>query len=290
VSEGDTRRRREQQIDQTTANRLVGTLASIQRRRLLDRCEHVEVHQRPAVQLGRGRDSYSYFPTDCVISVLLPVDGRHGMEVATVGREGLFGVQSWIGVRPTELRAIVSTPGHAWRIANREFDALADADPDLRRMLQRYLRMILAQTARHAACCRFHPLAQRLARWLLTHADCAPTDDVLVTHQRLATLLGAQRAGITSAIGTFERRGLIGAARGHILLLDRPALLQEACSCYGANRDAYSRALGMRQSDGAPAGVGYAGDDGRNQNGSYSRPRLAAKALASARDRTRSLR
>jgi hypothetical protein len=223
------------------------------RRRLLDRCEHVEVTERPGVQLGRGRDSYTYFPTDCVISVLAPIDSRRGLEVAAVGREGVFGVQSWIGVRRTELRGMVEAAGHAWRIDRRALDALADSDEDLRRVLEVYLRVVLAQTSRHAACCRFHTLAQRLARWLLTHADCGLTDDVLVTHDRLALLLGAQRARITVAAGQIERQGLIGSGRGHIVVLDRPGLLQAACSCYAANRKTYEHAIGCRRRSHAAA-------------------------------------
>lgn len=255
----------EQPIDQSVTNGLMALLAPAQRRRLLDRCAYVDLHPRPGLELGRGRDAYSYFPTDCVISVLAPVDDRPGLEVAAVGREGLFGLQSWIGVRRSGLRGTVSAPGCAWRIEHRALEALADADDVLRQLLQRYLHVLLAQTARHAACCRFHNLAQRLARWLLTHADGALADDVLVTHERLAMLLGAQRAGITMAAGRLERRGLIGSGRGHILLLDRTGLVREACSCYEANLRTYAQAIDARASL-AAAGSGRAqdGDSGRD--------------------------
>jgi hypothetical protein len=279
---------REQPIDKTVANRLMALLAPAQRRQLVDRCAYVDVIPRAGLELGRGRDAYSYFPVDCVISVLAPVDERPGIEVAAVGHEGLFGPQSWLGVRRTNLRGTVAASGHAWRIGHRALGELTEDDDALRQLLQQYVHVLLAQTARNAACCRFHSLGQRLARWLLTHADGALVDDILVTHERRATLLGAQRAGITLATGRLERRGLIGTGRGHILLLDRTGLAAEACSCYAANLRTYVQAIKRPPSATAAATAPQAAQ-GRRGEPSHSRPRLAAKTLAAARERTRSL-
>jgi CRP-like cAMP-binding protein len=234
-------------MDQSVANGLLASLSPALRRRVLDRCDYIDVSQETGLQLPRARAAtvHSYFPTNSVVSLLAPSEGSHPLEVLAVGREGMFGAPFFTDGRHVELQAMVQAAGHAWRIRSGPLEQLVTASPQLHATLQRYLRVVLAQTARQATCCRFHSVSQRLARWLLTHADCAGTRDVLVTHNMLAQLLGAQRAGVTVAAGTFERKGLISTARGHIVVVDRGGLVDSSCPCYAMNRASYRAGMGM---------------------------------------------
>jgi hypothetical protein len=233
-------------MDQSVANRLLASLPATLRRRLLDRCDYVEVADESALRTVRGTAVHGYFPTDSVVSLLAPVDSGHALEVTAVGREGMFGPPCFAAHgKHIELRPLVQAAGHAWRIRAGVLAQLAAASPQLHATMENYMQVVLAQTARQATCCRFHSVSQRLARWLLTHADCAGTRDVLVTHSMLAQMLGAQRAGVTVAAGSFERQGLISRGRGHIVLVDRQGLVAASCSCYLMDRGSYHVGMGV---------------------------------------------
>ena len=109
----------------------------------------------------------------------------------------------------------------------------------------KYLHVMLVQTARSVACCRFHSLEQRLARWLLAHSDRSWSKDLHVTHGLLASMLGARRAGVTVAAGQLEERGLIEGGRGRIVLRDRPGLMAVACPCYLQDMQTYEQGMGV---------------------------------------------
>jgi CRP-like cAMP-binding protein len=232
-------------IDQTLANRLLAALPHVERRSLLAHCEIVELTAPMPLQQGQGRLRHAYFPVDSTISVLAPGETRGGLEVGAVGCEGLFGPESVTKVESFELTGLIQGSGHAWRVDAAALQHLAASHEALQGLLTNYLHVVLVQTARSVACCRFHSLEQRLARWLLSHSDRSWSNDLPVTHDQLALRLGARRSGVTVAAGRLEQHGLIGGGRGHIVLKDRERLKAVACSCYRLDRRTYEQGMGV---------------------------------------------
>jgi CRP-like cAMP-binding protein len=225
-------------------NHLIELLPRAARLRLLARCEPVElVFSQTLCEPGMPT-LHAYFPTQGFISLVAASDGHAGLEVGMVGREGLLGAQLALGVATSPLRALVQGPGLAWRIGSVALrDELAHSDA-LRRVLDRYVYVLMAQLAAAATCLRFHLIGPRLARWLLMSQDRAQSDQFRVTHEFLAYMLGVRRVGITAAAGGLQRSGLIRYRRGDLAVLDRPGLESAACGCYAADRRAYSELLG----------------------------------------------
>jgi hypothetical protein len=232
-------------IDQTLANRLLAALPRVERQSLLAHCEFVELTAPLPLEEGQGRLRHTYFPVDSTISVLAPLDKRRSLEVGAVGCEGLFGPESGTEVESFELLGLIQGSGHAWRVDAATLQHLAISHEFLNTLLVKYLHVILVQTARSVACCRFHSLEQRLARWLLSHSDRSWSNDLTVTHDQLALMLGTRRAGVTVAAGRLEQRGLISGGRGHIVLIDRERLTEVACSCYRLDRQTYEQGMGV---------------------------------------------
>lgn len=232
-------------IDQTLANRLLAALPRVERQALLAHCEYVELTAPMPLQDGQGRLRHAFFPVDSTISVLAPGERRHSLEIGAVGCEGLFGPESGTEVESFELTGLIQGSGHAWRVNAATLQHLATSHETLNTLLVKYLHVVLVQTARSVACCRFHSLEQRLARWLLAHSDRSWSTDLPVTHDQLALMLGARRAGVTVAAGRLEQRGLISGGRGHIVVNDRERLSQVACSCYHLDRQTYEHGMGV---------------------------------------------
>jgi hypothetical protein len=227
------------------ANRLLAALPRVERQSLLAHCEYVELTAPLPLQNGQDRLRHAYFPVDSTISVLAPADRLRSLEIGAVGCEGLFGPESRTGVDSFELKGLIQGSGHAWRVDAATLQHLATSHEILNDILLKYLHVVLVQTARSVACCRFHSVEQRLARWLLTHMDRSWSTDIPVTHDQLALMLGARRAGVTVAAGRLEQRGLISGGRGHIVVIDREQLAQAACSCYWLDRQTYEHGMGV---------------------------------------------
>lgn len=187
---------------------------------------------------------YVYFPIDSFVSLVAGASGPERVEVGMVGREGMVGVQIALGVATTPLHAMVQGAGSARRIRATILRRELARSEALRRMLDRYIYVLMTQLATSSACARFHQLSPRLARWLLMSHDRSEADRFHVTHEFLGYMLGVRRVGITGAAGDLQRRGLIRYHRGEVSVLDRAGLEQAACNCYVANERVYVRQMG----------------------------------------------
>ena len=228
----------------TVENHLIEMLPRKDRLRLLAVCEPVQLMLSEVLSEPGTLTRRVYFPTVGFISLVTLVAGSPGLEVGMVGREGMLGAQLALGVTTAPLHSVVQGAGAAWRVGAADFRGELARSAALRRNLDRYVYVLMAQLAASAGCLRFHQIGPRLARWLLMSQDRAHADNFHVTQEFLAYMLGVRRVGITTAAVELQRSGLIEYRRGEIVVLDRRGLEAAACGCYVADRLAYSALLG----------------------------------------------
>ena len=224
-------------------NHLIELLSLKVRKRLLAVSELVPLVIKQVLCEPGTVTRYVYFPVDGFISLVAPLGGTPSLEVGMAGREGMLGVEVALGVLNSPLHALVQGPGTARRIGARAFRTELRQSLDLRRVMHRYIYVLMGQLGSSAACLRFHLIGQRLARWLLMSQDRAQSDQFHVTHEFLAYMLGVRRVGITAAAGVLQRNGLIEYQHGELKVLDRAGLEHAACACYAEQRLAYATLL-----------------------------------------------
>lgn len=224
-----------------TQNHLINLLPRRERNRLMSICEPAELVLAQELCVRGESMRYVYFPTHGFISLLAQVDEHPSLEVGMVGREGMVGASLLLGVPEVPVRALVQGAGATWRITREDFNLELAQSLPLRRILGRYLYVLMAQMTASAACLRFHLLRPRLARWLLMSHDRAHADSFQVTQAFLAYMLGVRRVGVTAAAGALQRSGLISYRRGNLTVTDRAGLEAAACSCYASDSHAYQQ-------------------------------------------------
>ena len=225
------------------SNKLVDSLPAASRKRLLAAAEPVTLEYKQLIATKGGALTHAWFPTTSFISMLMPAD-KGCIEVAIVGREGLFGLGVAFGVRESEVEAIVQGAGMALRIPAADLRRLLREDRALRERLDRYAYLMMTTLARNASCNRFHRVEQRMARWLLMSADRAQSAIFDITHAFLAEMLGVRRVGVTTAANKLQDEGLITYSRGTVAIRDRDGLKRTACSCYREDLEAYRKHFG----------------------------------------------
>ena len=223
-------------------NHLLESLPRQDRKDFLVRCEYVELAAGAVLWEPGQRARYVLFPTTGYISLVKADTGRH--VGGLVGSEGMVGLPIVLGVGVTPQRAVVQAGGGYWRIGAMAFRREFERCPPLRRVLNRYVYVILRQTVEIAGCAQSHDLDTRLARWLLTTADRAHCGEFYITQEFMSAMLGVRRAGVTQAASFLKERGLIRYKRGHLAILDRPGLQAVACECYSASNALYAKFLG----------------------------------------------
>jgi CRP-like cAMP-binding protein len=224
-------------------NHLIERLPLRERTRLLALCEPVQLVLSEVLCEAGAPLRHVYFPTEGFISLVAQVDQHPGLEVGMVGREGMVGSPLVLGLPVLPTRALVQGAGASWRIPTPAFRRELATSLPLQKQLARYVYVLMAQTVAAAGCLRYHPIGQRLARWLLMSQDRAHGDRFHVTHEFLAYRMGVRRVGVTIAAGDLQRRGLITYRRGELNVLDRPGLEAAACSCYAIDRRVYAQYL-----------------------------------------------
>jgi CRP-like cAMP-binding protein len=226
-----------------TTNRLLAGLPDLDRRRLLDRSSSTAMGTADVLYEPGKRIRDVYFPTGGSVSLVTTLQGHGQFQVGLVGDEGMLGTSLVLGVAIAPSLALVQDAGTAWQIDVAAFREELERSTALRIHLQRYVHVVMCQSAQTVACARFHVVEARLARWLLMTRDRAHSDHFHSTHESLASILGVRRAGVTHAAGSLQQQKLIRYSRGDITVLDRRGLEASACACYGVNRDTYARIM-----------------------------------------------
>ncbi len=183
-----------------------------------------------------------YFPGECLVSLLTPVDGHLALEVGLVGREGMVGVPLALGIGFSAVRALVQGAGPALQMSAARFRTELRASPALQHELHHYVHSLMAQISQTAACNRFHVVEARLARWLLMTRDRVCSKEFRMTQEFLSHMLGVRRVGVTEAASALQRRKLIEYTRGKISILDERGLEAASCSCYAVVNDMHDGA------------------------------------------------
>jgi CRP-like cAMP-binding protein len=225
-------------------NRLIAALPRADRAHLSAAGKSVELVFAETLYEPGARIRHVYFPLDGFISDVTAVDGHAALEVGLIGDEGMCGVALALGVGVSANRAVVQGDGSALRIGVVAFRHELERSRVLRRILNRYVSVLMTQLAQAAGCISTHVVEQRLARWLLMSHDRARADSFSVTHAFLAGMLGVRRVGVTEAAGVLQRKKLIRYARGRVEIVNRRGLEAASCHCYRIDRDTYRRLLG----------------------------------------------
>ncbi|MEN9481219.1 MAG: hypothetical protein RLZZ298_2614 [Pseudomonadota bacterium] len=190
-----------------------------------------------------GQLQHAYFPTTSIISLHYVMESGASAETAGVGNEGMLGVSLFMGGDTTPSSAVVQTAGHAYRLERRLLKQEFERGGLLQKLLLRYTQALLTQMAQTAVCNRHHSLEQQLCRWLLLTLDRLPSNELVMTQELVASMLGVRREGITVAAGDLQRAGYISYRRGHIAVLNRAGLEASSCECYAVVKKELKRLL-----------------------------------------------
>lgn len=227
-----------------TKNRLLAMLPRDEYERILPHLGHATFSLGEVLYESGARMDHVYFPTTAIVSLLYTMENGSSAEMGVAGNEGLVGVALFMGGSTMPNRAVVQSAGCAVRmragVLQEEF-ALGGA---FQRLLLRYTQALLTQMSQTAVCNRLHEIEQQLCRWLLLSYDRLDTDELVMTQELIANMLGVRREGVTAAAGRLQEQGLISYVRGRIRILDRRGLEAAVCECYKVVKDEYDRLLG----------------------------------------------
>jgi CRP-like cAMP-binding protein len=195
------------------------------------------------------RMNHVYFPTTAIVSLLCVMRDGDSTEIAVVGRDGLVGISLFMGGESTTSRAVVQSAGLGLRLASAFLMQAFNEGGPVSHLLLRYTQALITQMAQTAVCNRHHTLDQQLCRWLLLSLDRLHGNELVMTQELIANMLGVRREGVTEAAGKLQQAGLVRYHRGHITVLDRPGLERRSCECYRSVRSEYDRLLPDRMAE-----------------------------------------
>lgn len=219
-----------------TNNYLLDALEEDAKVRLFRHLKKIDLPLGAVVYEAGQQVDYVYFPIDCIISLLYVMEDGASAEISVVGHEGIVGIAVFMGGESTPSRAICQSGGSAWRLPAAELSREFNHSPEMRMLMLRYTQALITQMAQTAVCNRHHSIDQQLCRWLLLSMDRLPTNELTMTQELIANMLGVRREGVTEAAGKLQDSGIIRYQRGRITVLDRPALEKRCCECYDVVR------------------------------------------------------
>ena len=226
-----------------TQNHLLAALPDPEWQRWQPQLERVEMPLGQVLYEAGTTLSHVYFPTTAIVSLLYVMENGASAEIAVVGNEGIVGISLFMGGDSTSSRAVVQSAGLGLRLkAQIMKDDFNRAGPVLH-LLLRYTQALITQMAQTAVCNRHHSLDQQLCRWLLLSLDRLQGNELVMTQELIANMLGVRREGVTEGALKLQQAGLIRYARGHISVLDRIGLEKRSCECYAVVKKEYDRLL-----------------------------------------------
>jgi CRP-like cAMP-binding protein len=207
---------------------------------------HLELVPMPLGEVlyeSGGKLHHVYFPTTAIVSLHYVMENGSSAEIAGVGNEGVVGISLFMGGNTTPSRATVQTAGSGYRLKERLIMEEFNRAGPLMRLMLRYTQALITQMSQTAVCNRHHSMEQQMCRWLLSTLDRLPSQELVMTQELIASMLGVRREGITETAGDLQRAGLISYRRGHITVLDRAGLETRACECYNVVKKEFRRLL-----------------------------------------------
>ena len=222
-------------------NRLLAALPAADYERLLPKLEPISLKLGSALYESGSTQGFVYFPTDSIVSLLYVMEDGSSAEIAVVGNEGVVGLALFMGGETTPSRAVVQSAGNAYRLGASILKAEFGRGGELQHLLLRYTQALITQMAQTAVCNRHHSVEQQLCRWLLLSLDRLPANELTMTQELIANMLGVRREGVTEAAGKLQAAELIQYSRGKITVLDRPKLEARVCECYHVVKREYDR-------------------------------------------------
>jgi CRP-like cAMP-binding protein len=224
-------------------NHLLAALAPAESARLLPLLEPVSLPLGMALYESGDKLNHVFFPTTAIVSLLYVMENGASAEIAVVGNEGIVGIALFMGGETTPNRAVVQSAGQALRLKGQVLQQEFNRGGPLQHLLLRYTLALLTQMAKTAVCNRHHTVDQQLCRWLLLSLDRLPANQLTMTQELIANMLGVRREGVTEAAGKLQGAHLIHYSRGRITVLDRQGLEARVCECYEVVRKEFERLL-----------------------------------------------
>ena len=229
--------------DHRNGNRLLAVLPEADWDRLAPHLIPVDMRLGQVIYESGDRLGHVYFPSTAIVSLLYVMADGASAEIAIVGNEGTIGIALFMGGETMPNRAVVQSAGRAYRLDGRLLKEEFHRCGTMQRLLLRYTQALLTQMAQTAVCNRHHSIDQQLCRWLLLSLDRLPSNELHMTQELIANMLGVRRAGVTGAAVKLQEAGLIRYSYGHIEVLDRPGLEKRVCECYGVVKRECDRLL-----------------------------------------------
>jgi len=224
-------------------NRLLAALPAADWQRWLPQLQAVEMPLGHVLCESGRLPTHVYFPTTAIVSLLYVMENGASAEIAVVGNEGIVGVSLFMGGGSTPSRAVVQSAGLGFRMNGQAIKSEFNQSPAVVHLLLRYTQAMITQMAQTAACNRHHSVDKQLCRWLLLSLDRLPGNEIIMTQELIANMLGVRREGVTEAALKLQEAGLIRYVRGHITVLDRKGLEKRTCECYATVKKEYDRLL-----------------------------------------------
>ncbi|HEX8335976.1 MAG TPA: Crp/Fnr family transcriptional regulator [Pyrinomonadaceae bacterium] len=230
--------------DRLAENRLLALLPAAELEALR---RHVEV-----ISLRHGHHAIvpdepihdAYFPLTCLLSMVTTMEDGATVESGTIGREGMSGTPVFLNAGQTTMPTFCQIPGEALKVRAEHVRDLYERSAEARRIFNRYVHTVVVVGSQSSACNASHRVEARLCRWLLMSSDGVGSEEVNLTQEYLAVMLGVRRPGVTEVAGKLRSEGLIDYSRGSIRILDRRGMEMRACECYGRVKGEYERLFG----------------------------------------------
>lgn len=224
-------------------NRILAALPKAQLDRLLPSLECVRMAAGDVIDEYGTHAEYVYFPVTSIVSLRYDMEDGASAEVAIVGKEGMVGVGHFMAGETMPGLAIVQAEGFGFRLSARTLREQFERSSALQHALLCYTQALIVEIAQNAVCNRLHSISRQLCRCLLLTLDRSPTDEMVLTHEMIASSLGVRRECVTVAAGKLRKEGLIDYRRGHITVIDREGLEERSCECYGVVKRAFDHLL-----------------------------------------------